>query len=411
MAADILTGVLRPYRDVLAVPGAARFVASGALARLPISMLAIGIVLLVASHTGSYGVAGAVAAAYGVVQSVAAPAVARAVDRFGQSRVMRPAIAVHVVGICLVVLASTTSAPRWTVYAAAVVAGATIGSVGALVRARWSYVLRDSEDGGGRLHTAYSLESVLDEVVFIVGPILVTVLATQVSPAVGLLTAAVAVAVGGTALMAHRASEPPASGTRPVVGSGVLRSPGMVVLLVAFLCVGGIFGAVEVVTVAFTAERGLPGVAGAVLASFALGSLLAGLAYGAVQWTTPPGPRFIGGVLLLAVGVTPVMLVQRVPLLALVVFVAGFAISPMIISGNALVQRLVAPARLTEGLTWVATAISLGAAAGAAASGAAVDAVGAHRAFTVPVAAGLVAALVVVVGARWLRAPQRSVVH
>jgi predicted MFS family arabinose efflux permease len=97
------------------------------------------------------------------------------------------------------------------------------------------------------------------------------------------------------------------------------------------------------------------------------------------------------------------MLVQQVALLAVVVFVAGFAISPMLISGNALVQELVAPTRLTEGLAWIATSIGLGVAAGSALTGAAVDALGAHRAFTVPVVAGLLAAVVVLVFARWLR--------
>lgn len=138
------------------------------------------------------------------------------------------------------------------------------------------------------------------------------------------------------------------------------------------------------------------------LASFALGSLLAGVGYGAVSWRSPAGRRFVAGVLFLAVGVVPVMLVQQVPLLAVVVFVAGFAISPMIISGNALVAELVAPSRLTEGLAWVSTAIGVGVASGSAVSGAVVDAAGAHRAFVVPVAAGALAAVVALAGARRL---------
>jgi predicted MFS family arabinose efflux permease len=233
----------------------------------------------------------------------------------------------------------------------------------------------------------------------------VTLLAVKVSPSAGMLAAALAVALGGTVLLAHRSSEPPTTGVRAGAGTAVLAAPGMVVLVLAFVCVGAIFGAVEVVTIAFTDERGAAGDAGWVLASFALGSLLAGVAYGAVHWRSPSGRRFVLGVLLLAVGVVPVMLVERVALLAAVVFVAGFAISPMLISGNALVAELVAPGRLTEGLAWVSTAIGVGVSAGSAVSGALVDAVGAHRAFVVPVAAGAVAAVVVLMGSRRLGRP------
>lgn len=395
--------MLRPYRDVLAVPGAPRFVVAGLVARLPISMLGIGIVLLVEDSTGSYGIAGAVAATYGVVQSVTTPLLARAVDRYGQARTMRPAIGVHVAGLLLLVSLAAASAPTWTFFAAAVVMGATIGSLGSLVRARWSYALEGDERRSPRLHTAYSLESVLDEVVFIAGPLIVTLLAVRFSPALGLLVAVVAVGGGGAALLSQRSTEPPPSGSRPTVGTGVLRAPGMVVLVLTFVCVGGIFGSVEVVTVAFTDERGVPGAAGWVLAAFALGSLLAGVGYGTVHWSSGAAPRFVLGVLLLAVGVAPVAMVARIDLLAVVVFVAGFAISPMLISGNQLVQELVTPSRLTEGLSWVATAIGVGVSAGSAVSGAVVDAAGAHTAYLVPVAAGAIAAVVVLAGRRWLQ--------
>jgi predicted MFS family arabinose efflux permease len=177
----------------------------------------------------------------------------------------------------------------------------------------------------------------------------------------------------------------------------------MVVLVLTFVCVGGIFGSVEVVTVAFTDERGAPGSAGWVLAAFALGSLLAGVAYGSVHWRSGSGPRFVLAVLLLAAGVTPLAFVDRIVVLSGVVFLAGFAIAPMLISGNQLVQDLVAPDRLTEGLSWVATALGVGVSAGSALSGAVVDAADASTAFLVPAGAGLIATVVVLGGRRWLR--------
>jgi MFS family permease len=395
--------VFHTYRDVLSLPGARGFSAAGALARLPMSMLGIGIVLLVESATGSYATAGAVAGVFGLTSAVASPWVSRAVDRFGQAAVMLPAVGLHLGGLILLLVCTQFGAPRWTVFGAAVLAGASIGSIGALVRARWSYALTGHERETALLHTAYSLESVIDEVVFISGPLLVTTLATGLAPIYGVIAAGIAVGVGGTLLMLQRGTEPPPSGLHQARGGGVLRAPGMVVLCLAMICVGVIFGSMEVLAIAFADERRHLDRAGWVLAGFALGSLLAGLGYGAVQWRTAAGPRFRSGVVLLAVGVAPVLFVQNLLQLAIVVFIAGFAISPMLISGFALVQELVDPARLTEGLTWTGSGIGIGVSLGAAVAGAVVDAVGAGRGFTVPVSAGLLAAVLVMLCSRWLR--------
>jgi MFS family permease len=393
--------VLRPYRDVLSMPGALAFSAAGLVGRLPISMLGIGIVLLVSDRTGSYATAGAVAAVFGLVQATAAPQVARLVDRFGQARVLRPAIVVHAAGVLSLVTAVESGAPTWTYFLAAVVAGVAMGSLGALVRARWSHLVGN----GPRLHTAFSWESVLDEVVFILGPVLVTVLATRIAAPAGLLTSAAAGLVGGLAFTLLRRTEPPPSGRSTGATTSLLRIPGLLVLMAAFICVGGIFGSVEVTAVGFTEELGSPGAAGFVLAVFALGSMISGIGYGAVHWRSAPGRRFQYGVLLLAVGIVPFALATEIPSLAIAMFFAGFAISPTIIAGNALVQSLVAPARLTEGLTWMVTAMGLGTAGSAALAGWTIDAFGAHRAFLVSVGCGLLAAVMALVGSRWLRSP------
>ena len=429
------------YREVLAVPGAPVLVTSGLVARLPISMLGIGIVLLVEAEYGSYAVAGGVAAAYAVVSSVCSPLVARAVDRAGQARVMRPAIAVHLAGVSALLVAATAHAPLWVLFAAVAVMGSTIGSIGALVRARWLHVLTrahrqdeagspgppaEADPGGsagggrasgggasgggarleGRVDTAFSLESVVDEVVFITGPLIVTAAAAAVSPVLGLVVAAVAVGTGGAVLLAQRDTEPPPAPGRAAKGSSVVGARGMVTLLTVFLACGGVFGAVEVVVVAFTESRGVPAAAGLVLAAYALGSLLAGLGYGAVRWRVPPGRRFIAASLVFAAGMVPVAVVSAVPPLAAVLFVAGLAVAPTLIAGNALVREVVAPSRLTEGLTWLSTALGVGVAAGAAVGGAWVDAEGARSALALPALCGAVAVAVVALGHRRLLAPR-----
>lgn len=358
--------MLRPYREVLARPGALAFSSAGVLARLPMSMVGIAIVLAVPEVYGSYGLAGQITAVYVIVHSIAAPLLAHLVDRHGQARVMMPALRVAGLGIIGIVVAIATAAhPAW-VFAGAVVAGASIGSVGALVRARWSYVLRDPAE----IHTAYSLESALDELVFVVGPVVATVLATSVAPTAGLWLPAAAVLVGGWLLLSQKATEPPIVRREPgTQGGSILRSGGMVVLTLVFAAVGSIFGATDVATVAFAEEQGSKGAAGAVLAVFALGSMLSGLGYGLRHWRSALWKRFAIGVVALAAGVSLFFVVSSLPMLAAVMFVTGFTIAPTIVNGNGLVTSLVRKDQLTTGLAWVGTALGVGVSIGSAAAG------------------------------------------
>ena len=273
--------MLRPYRELLSTPGGLRFSVAAFVARMPISMMALGIVLLVAGSTGKYGVAGAVSAAFALVNAVSAPLIARLIDRVGQRTVLVPAVALH--GVCLIgfIITVTADAPTWTWFAGAAAAGLFAPSIGSLVRARWQHVLGP----GPRLQTAFSYESVVDELIFILGPLLVTVLATQLNPQVGLLTALALLAAGSAALAAHRSSEPPPAPAHEHGGGSALWVPGMPLLVVVMFFIGGVFGGVEISAVAFADEKGHPELAGPLLACYATGSMLAGLAYGAIHCT------------------------------------------------------------------------------------------------------------------------------
>ncbi|WP_024286115.1 MFS transporter [Cellulomonas sp. KRMCY2] len=393
--------MLQPYRQILARPGALAFSSAGVLARMPMSMVGIGIVLMVSDLYGSYGLAGRISAVYVITHAICSPPLARLVDQRGQARVMRPAIGVTVLGLAGLIGAALVHASPWLLYAAAVVIGASIGSVGALVRARWSHALRDPRD----IHTAYSLESALDELVFIVGPVLATVLATSVQPTAGLVVPMVAVTVGGLLLFAQRGTEPPSTRREPGVRRRhVMRSGGMIVLAVVFVCMGAIFGATDVATVAFAEEQGHKGAAGAILAVFAAGSMLSGIGYGARHWVSPLWRRFALGMVALAVGASLFFLVTSLAALAGVMFVAGFAIAPTLINGNGLVQDLVPKDQLTEGLTWVGTSLGFGVSFGSSISGALIDRDGSHSGFLVVVVAAVLAVLATVASLRTLRA-------
>lgn len=385
--------MFRPYLRVLSVPGAAAFSIAGVFARLPISMLGLSIILMISQLYGEYGIAGRVAAVFIAVQAVCSPQIAKLVDRYGQARIMRPAIVLHLLGLAIIATAVLLHAPEWALYVSVIPAGMTMGSMGAMVRARWSHVLDNPRD----VHVAYSLESVFDEVTFIIGPVLATILSTVVFPGAGILVSSLAFAIGGFVMLGQSATEPPPSGRDHANKGSVMASGGMLIVVGIFLLVGAIFGSTDVATVAFTEVRGMDGYAGAVLACFAAGSLISGLIYGSRNWVQPVNRRFVIGVIALACGVVPLFFITSIPVLAAVMFVAGFAIAPTLISGNELVQHFVAPGRLTEGLTWVGTALGVGVALGSSAAGSIIDSFGPHGGFATAIVAGALVVFITLV--------------
>ena len=382
--------MLSPYRRVLSVPGALWFSLSALLGRLPIAMVSLGIVLLVEGATGSYGLAGTVSAAYLLANSVLAIPQGRLLDRFGQARVLLPAVAAFTVGLATMTLAVQAGWPAWAVYLAAAVAGGTLPQLGASVRARWTHVLDEPRP----LQTAYAWESVADEAVFIVGPVLVTGLATLWHPVAGLVAAGLAGVVGTVAFAAQRRTEPPAPRVDPASGPAPAMPASWLVPLtgVAF-ALGALFGAAEVATVAFADERGRPAAAGILLGLWSLGSLLSGILTGVVHWRRPTVVRLRVAVAALAAALAPLFLVDSIPVMAVALFVGGFAISPSLIAAMSLLAEVVPAGRLTEGMTVLGTGIAAGLAPGAALAGLLIDAYGASVAYLLPFGAGVLAAL------------------
>jgi hypothetical protein len=367
---------------------------------MPIAMVPLGIVLLVAGSTGRYGVAGAVSAAFALVNAVSAPLIARLIDRVGQRRVLGPAVGLHAIGLVGFIVAVTADAPTWTWFVGAATAGLFAPSIGSLVRARWNHVLGP----GPLLQTAFSYESVIDELIFIVGPLLVAVLATQINPQAGLLTALALLAVGSAALAAHRASEPPPAPAHEHGGGSALWFPGMPVLVVVMFFIGGVFGGVEISAVAFADQEGRPELAGPLLACYATGSMVAGLAYGAVHWRVPLTRRLLLGAVVMSATVALLPVVDRPAVLAPALLLAGIGIAPTLISGISLVERMVPGAKMTEGITWATTGVVVGMATASPVAGRVVDEWGASKGFLVGLASGMCAILTCAIGYRWLHA-------
>lgn len=383
------------YRRVLSDPAARAFSAAGVLARLPISMAGIGTVLLVSLTTGSFGRAGIVTAVGTLTGAAAAPLWGRLVDRVGQARVLIAAGLINGAGVSLLVTSVLSGWPLAVSLAAAVVVGLGATSAGACVRARWTYRLR----GTPLLDTAFAVEAVMDEVVFIVGPVLVTFLATAIHPALGIGASALIGLVGALLLGAQRATEPPIGTAEVHAAGGALPVRVLVPVAVACLFLGTVFGGMEVVVVAFATEAGVLPYAGFLLMAWAAGSLVAGVVTGSIAWRASPQIRFRIGAVVLAATVVPLPFISQPWLLAGALALSGMAIAPTLIASVAVTQAAVPAGRLTEALAWTITGIASGVAAGAAVLGQLIDTSGARAGFWGVVVAGGALSLAVL----WVR--------
>jgi len=400
--------VSSPYQAIFAAPGTRAFSVAGMVGRMPLSMLGIGIVTMISQVTGRYGLAGALSATLALAGAVCGPQVSRLVDRYGQRRVLRPVCAVTVAALAALLVAVRTGAPDWVYFVCVLFAGLT-PSMGAMVRARWTVIHHDSPR---LLHTAYSFESVVDEVVFILGPILSIGLCTAWFAEAGPLLAACFLGVGVLLLTAQRATEPPPHPHDQLGGGSALRTPGLALMTAVYVGTGAVFGAVDVATVAFADERGHKALASLVLATYALGSCLAGLVFGLVKPRGSAPRRFLLGVSLMAVSMIPPLLVGNLWFLAGALFFSGLTIAPTMVTAMGLVEQLVPRAKLTEGMTWISTGLAVGVAVGASLAGRVVDTSGASAAFAVPAVAAVVAVAVAVLGNRRLRpASEREEPH
>ncbi|MFD7029995.1 MFS transporter [Streptomyces sp. NPDC059917] len=393
-----------PYRAIFAAPGSKRFSAAGFIGRMPLSMVGVGILTMISEITGRYGLASALTGTLALSAAAVGPQVSKLVDRHGQRRVLRPATLFAVLAVTGLLLAAANGWPDWTLFVFSALAGC-VPSVGSMIRARWTAIYRDTPS----LHTAYSFESVVDEICFIFGPIIAIGLSTTWFPEAGPLLAAVCLLVGVWWLTAQRATEPePHPHDEHADRTSALRSPGLQVLMGTFVATGAIFGSIDVATLAFADERGHKPLASVILAVWALGSCLAGIAFGLLHLKGRAERRWVLGICAMAVSMIPLLLAGNLPFLAVALFVSGLAIAPTMITTMALIEAHVPRAKLTEGMTWISTGLAVGVAVGSSVAGWVIDASGARSGYVVSIAAGGAAAAVAFAGYRRLTRPAQG---
>ena len=377
--------MLSTYGEILRLNRAWRFSAAGFILRLPMSIMPISIILSIQAAYGNYTLAGVVSAINIIALAVTAPMWARLVDRYGQLKVMGPVFAVSAIATTVLLFATLEVASTWILFVSAGIAGATWGSPGALLRARW---IR-ATDTVAQLNSAFALEAAVDEFVYIVGPVIATVLGTILHPTTGLAVSVLFLLVGGSLFLAQRSSEPdPVDRSVQVDENGnVIRQrsllflPAMIVLMLTYAGMGAQFGANDIAVVAFTKELGVPAMAGVLLAMFSVGSFISALIYGARTWRRSLWSLFAIGVVALAIGMSAYLLARSILTLGIIMLISGIACAPTMTNVNMMVTKSVPRHRQTEGLAWLSTAINLGVSLGSSASGPAVDRYGSTGAY------------------------------
>ena len=384
--------MLSAYVPLFRVPGALRFIAGTALSRVGGSMFGVAIIVMLSERRGSFGLAGAISAVGVGTLAVAGPFIGRLIDKHGQRRIALPFIVSSAIFGTSAAVLSIVNAPVWTIFVTYALS-AVLPEPGPMSRARWAHIYRDDAD---QLHTAMSFEQVADEGSFVIGPVVAVLVSTLWFPEAGLLIAELLFTAGMVAFLTANATEPPVVAHEHRPAGLAIRWPGLLLVAAALTMTGVIFGANEVIAVAFADERGDTGFSSVILGGFALGSTLAGIVFGSRKFNSTLSRRLLLAAAGMFVLEAPAFFMSDLWPLAVVMFVAGSATAPMLITSLSLAQVLVPKAMVTEGMAVAITGILIGISGGAAVGGWAIEAWGAQRAYAVPILAGAAALAIIV---------------
>ncbi|MFF5520399.1 MFS transporter [Streptomyces coeruleorubidus] len=387
------------YLEILRARHAARLLVGTLVGRLPNATAAIAILLFVRAEGGSYSVAGALVGVYGVANAVGQPVLGRLVDLRGQPRVQLPAAVLSGLAMAVFAFGGIGSLPL--AYAAVAAAGLFTPPLEGGLRALWSSVLRKEE----HVHTAYAMDAVAQEVMFTVGPLLVTLCVSLWSAQAALLVLNVVGVLGALSVVVSPPSRAWRSAPREAHWLGALRSAGLLALLAAFLFIGIALGSITVASVPYADDHGGDVVYGWLMAALGFGALVGGAVYGARQWAGEPARRLRVLVALLVVCYLPLMLMpDAVPMVALTAL-AGVFLAPAIACAFVLVDRHAPRGTVTEAFSWLVTTFTVGHSVGAGVAGPVVETGGALWGFALPGVAGGVSLLVLTATGRVLAAP------
>ena len=397
--------VFARYATVLRGHGTAAPLVASIVGRLSLGMTGLALLLLVKDRTGSYAVAGLVSACYALSFAAFGPSRARAADRRGPVPALLLTCALHPLSLVVLVALSAADVPVWALLPPALLGGATVPPVGPVMRAIWGSLL----EGRDRV-TAYSLESVVVELCFVLGPLLTALLAATVDPAAAVLASAALALVGAlwmTATPVVRAVVPHETPHRS--RTGPLGSPAVRALLLTVAAIGAGFGAIEVALPAYVEGQGArPASAGILLAVWAAGSMVGGLVYGGLSLVRPPRQQLPLLVAALAVGTALPLLATGSVVMGMALFAYGLTIAPFTACNAVLLGEAAPPGTTTEAFAWSSSMIFGGAALGTGVAGWLVEVSGPTAGLAVTTVSGLLALAAAVSGLARLRGSEPS---
>lgn len=358
---------LRSYLVLLRPPGARRLLFSALVGRLPVGIFSLAIVLVVRRQTGSFGDAGGAGAAFALGAGVIAPLQGRLIDRYGQPMVLVPSALVNAVALGELVLAAHRRMPDGLLILLAGIAGAAMPPLAACMRSHWAALFAGDDDARG---TAYSLESVVNEIVFVAGPAVTALLVALWSSTAALLIAAGLSLLGTLAFAATPLARRWRGEVAPRSAAGALGAPGIRTLVLAVVPTGVAFGALEIAMPAFSVAHGHRGsVAGVLLSAMALGSVVGGLWSGGRRWSQRAAVRFLRMQAAFTAGLLPLLVANSLVAMGLAMALAGLALAPSAAAGYLLIDQMAPAGTATEAYTWLVTANVTGTAIGAALAG------------------------------------------
>ena len=377
------------YRSVLSIPGCARVFATALIGRLPQGMSSLAILLLVRAATHSYPAAGIAVGAFAFATAAGSPFQGRMVDRYGRARVLVPAALGQAGLLAALVLAAAAGAGAAALVVLAAGAGSLSPAIAPSVRALLGEVTGDREVR----ETAYALESVIQELIWVSGPLVVAVVVAFASPSAAVLLSA-AFCIVGTILfvrspLARR--RPPAE--HHVKPQAALASRELRVLLAPMVLMGTALGAIDVGLPSLALHAGSRPSSGLLLALWSAGSLSGGLWYGSRSWRSPLAARYRVLTVATVISTAPLIAARTIPEGVVAALLAGVTIAPAFSCLYALVGRIVSPGSETEAFTWAASALIVGLSIGSALAGAAIDVAGVSGPFVLSCAASGLTAL------------------
>ena len=390
------------YAGLLRARHAMRLLIGTLVGRLPHATGPLAIVLFTRAEGGSYTLAGVLSSVYGLATAVGQPLLGRLVDLYGQPWVMLPAAAVSALGMGG--FAALGVEPLPVAGAAVLVAGLFTPPLEGGLRALWPSVL-GRED---RVHAAYALDAVAQEVMFAVGPLMVTVLVALGNEAAALWVINVLGVLGALSVVSSPPSRAWCSEPRAAHWLGALRSGGLLALLGAFLFVGMALGSIAVAAVAYADDRGDSLISSYLLSALGFGALVGGLGYGARHWAGMPERRLRWLVAALAGGYLPLTLAPGVVTMTVLTGVAGVFLAPALACAFVVVDRHAPAGTVTEAFSWLVTTFGVGAAVGTGVVGPVIEWGGVPAGFAVAGAGGCGALLVLLLTCRAMAVPMAS---